>query len=354
MLASELRRGRRARALSILLTLSAFSVAIAPSASVAAAPAPSTKASGPTQKELDAARKAFGDGIDLEAKEQWSQAREKFEEVAKVRMTPAVRFHIALCEEHEGKLIEALHDFELAEADAKTEKVAGVAKEAPEHAAAVRARIPKLTLKLPKSATGVTATLDDQPFDATSADGISVNPGEHKLAVKADERTPFALDFTLIEGDSKTIHVKRPKIEKKAAEPEPEPTPVEPVPVEPPAHSMTATYIVGGAGIAALAGAGIFAYLRSSEISDLDKTCQGLTCPSTASSTISSGKSYTLYANIFGLLGVVGVGAGIYLYVSAPKPSAPGTPPAAPDTSIRLVPQADGANVAGLSILGAF
>src|SRR5438445_12559377 len=77
------------------------------------------KAGGPSAKEMEEAKKKFFEGMDLEKEKKWGEALKNFQDVAKVRMTPQVRFHIALCEEMEGMLIEALRDFEVAERDDK-------------------------------------------------------------------------------------------------------------------------------------------------------------------------------------------------------------------------------------------
>ena len=68
----------------------------------------------PTRAELVAARDMFGEARDEEKAGNWTKALTLFEAVAKVKLTPQVRFHIALCEEQTGKLLEALNDFERA------------------------------------------------------------------------------------------------------------------------------------------------------------------------------------------------------------------------------------------------
>jgi len=43
--------------------------------------------------------------------ERWSEALEKLRDVARVKLTAGVRYHIALCEEHLGRLVRALGDY---------------------------------------------------------------------------------------------------------------------------------------------------------------------------------------------------------------------------------------------------
>jgi hypothetical protein len=311
----------------------------------------------PSKKDLELARKNFMDGIDLENAGQWKEAKEKFDEVAKVRMTPEVRFHIALCEEHTGLLVEAVHDFEIAESDAKEEGKAAVMKEAPEHANAIKPRIPKLKVKAPSDIDGITLTLDGNAIDPKNEDETPVNPGAHKIEASAEGRQPFSSDVTLNEGESKTVVVKLPKVDSGEETPTEEPKakePETPQPTETHRKISPLTWVAFGVGAVGLAGATIFYLKRNSIKSDLDGKCDAdLHCPASAQDDIDSGKSATTMTNIFGVVGLVGIGAGIYLLLSAPKEEAA---PPKEDTAakVHIVPGAPGANYGGLAITGSF
>lgn len=308
------------------------------------------KPAGPSPKELEAAKKAFFEGLDFEKAEKWAEALKRFEEVAKVRMTPQVRFHIALCKEKMGLLIEALRDFEQAEADAKSEKVGTVLKEAPEHAAAIKGRIPKLKLKLPSDVEKFSVTVDGAAIDAQGADEISLNPGTHKVEASAEGRESFSADVPLAEGESKTLQIKLPKPGEPVAKDPPPPVQPDPTPSKkgPPVLAL----VVGGVGVLSLLGAGGFYLARSSVKSDLDESCgaDGQSCQPDKADAIANGRTYTTLTNVFAIVGLVGVTAGVVLYVTSPKDEAP----KAPATSLRLLPSAPGANVGGLSLAGAF
>jgi hypothetical protein len=316
------------------------------------------KAAAPNKKDLEAARKNFMDGLELEGSGNWKEAKEKFDEVAKVRMTPEVRFHIALCEEHIGMLIEALRDFETAESDAKEEGKVAVMKEAPEHAAAIKPRIPKLKVKAPSDVDSMTLTLDGNAIDPKNDDETPVNPGAHKIEASADGRQSFSSDVTLNEGESKTVVVKLPKIDSGEEKPveEEKPKPVEtPQPTETHRKPSVLTWVAFGVGAVGLAGATIFYLKRNSIKSDLDGKCNDLHCPSSSQDDIDSGKTATTMTNVFGAIGIVGIGAGVYLLLSAPKEET--AAPKEESTSaakIRIVPGAPGANIGGLAITGSF
>ena len=84
------------------------------------------------ESELEAARKAFAAGIELEKAGDYEGALAKFEETSSVKMTPQVRFHVALCHEKLGRFVEAIEGYELAAKQAEAEGTAPeVAKRAP-------------------------------------------------------------------------------------------------------------------------------------------------------------------------------------------------------------------------------
>lgn len=339
----------RARAIVASVLLSAIVPAAIVTAETSAFAQP--KAGAPSKKDLEAAKKAFFEGLDFEDKKDWAKALDRFEAVAKVRMTPQVRFHLALCKENLGMLIEAVRDFELAESDAKAEKVADVLKEAPEHAAAIRPKIPKLTIKVPADIEGISMTLDGNAFDAKGSDETLVNPGTHKIEATADKRAAYTKEVNLAEGDSKTITVKMPLLdgEKEPPPPKEDPKPTE----EAPKSSMpVVALVVGGIGVAALAGAGFFALKRSSIANDLSTACTDpKACPVEQEDAVNSGRTYTTLTNIFLVVGVLGVGTGIVLYATAPSSPKAEKPATA---TLKLTPSAPGANLAGLSLSGAF
>jgi hypothetical protein len=357
-----MQRSTRSRATSAVALVVSLSLVVPATIVLPSSVAHAQGTKAPSKKDLEAARKNFMDGIDLENSGQWKEAKEKFDEVAKVRMTPEVRFHIALCEEHTGMLIEALRDFETAESDAKEEGKAAVMKEAPEHANAIKPRIPKLKVKAPSDVDGINLTLDGNAIDPKNEDEVPVNPGAHKISASADGRESFSSDVTLAEGESKTVVVKLPKTgggggdeEKPVEEPKPK-EPETPQPTETHRKPSVLTWVAFGVGAVGLAGATIFFLKRNSIKSDLDGKCNAdLHCPTSAQDDIDSGKSATTMANVFGAIGIVGVGAGIYLLLTAPKEEEAAPPKEeSAGAKIRIVPGAPGANYGGLAITGSF
>ncbi|GAC1352614.1 MAG: hypothetical protein NVS3B20_19170 [Polyangiales bacterium] len=311
-----------------------------------------------SQKE--AATKKFYEGRELEGKGQWGEALKRFEEVAKFRTTPQVRFHIALCEEHTGMLVESMRDFEAAERDAVAEKVENVVNETPEHIAAVKQRLPKLKIIFPDGAEKPAITIDGAPVEVKSFDEVPVNPGAHKLQATADRFKPFSQDLKLDEAESKTITLKMVStasaeadaggsvdVEKPGAGDDTS----KPDTGAPGGRNMTPGIIVASAGAAVLVGAGAFFLLRNSARKDLDNSglCTALTCAPEAQSTIDRGRTYNALTNVFAVVGILGVGTGVVLMVTAPKAE-----PAKTQASLRFVIGAPEANLGGLALSGSF
>ncbi|MCS6902506.1 MAG: hypothetical protein NZX77_22440, partial [Polyangiaceae bacterium] len=118
-------------------------------------------------------------------------------------------------------------------------------------------------------------------------------------------------------------------------------------------ESSLTPYLVLGLGGASLVASGVFFYLRSSAISDLDSKCRGNLCPDSARATSDSGKNATLLGNITLGLGVVGVGVGAVMLLtsSSREKSSALLHPRGPSWDVMLHPGPQGG---GASLVGTF
>ena len=139
----------------------------------------SPPAAAQTEEELTRLRQLFTEGRQLEGKGQWAEALKKFEAVAASKMTPQIRFHMALCEENMGRLVSALRGFELAAREAKEMGSAGVDALTPavEHADAIRPRIAKLEIDVHGKLTTSKILLDDTALAPKDSRGGARRPG---------------------------------------------------------------------------------------------------------------------------------------------------------------------------------
>lgn len=74
-------------------------------------------------------------------------------------------------------------------------------------------------------------------------------------------------------------------------------------------------YIAGGVGIAGLVTFGVFGAMSRSTHSDLEDSCPGGVCPPERQDDIDAGKTQQTIANIGLAVGIIGIGAGVTLFV---------------------------------------
>jgi hypothetical protein len=294
-------------------------------------------AAEPTARAQDAAvlsqaRGKFRQGVALEAAGDWQRALATFKEVALVKSTPRVRFHVAQCEEKTGDYVQALGSYRLALQEAREGNAKDVLAAAQEALAGLEPRVPKLTITRGDGAAVAEITLDGANLGAGSVGAaIPTNPGPHTLKAAAPGREPFSVELTLADRETKTIELVMVPL-KQAASAAPI-TASPPVRDEPqPSHDgpslmRTAGFIVGGVGVASLSVAGLFFAMRQSAISDLDAQCGAnrQSCPPDAKPRFDQGKTYATVSTATALGGIGALAIGGVLVIAAPSRIVPTT-----------------------------
>lgn len=305
-------------------------------------------ASAETPAELKRARAQFQRGIELEQASNWSAAIQQFREVGQVRMTPHVRFHIAFCEEGLGRLVTALGGYELAlseadqvGADFRSEVESAIEK--------LKVRIPKLVIERGEGAEAASVQLDGVDLGASSI-GVEVplDPGPHSVAATAPGMKPFSTTADLRERETTRVTL--------VLEPEPEPAkpppPKEKVVVvtreEPPKRLVP--YLIGGAGVATLLGAGALFVLKQTTQADLEEKCPNPNaCDPAYEDTYDRMRFYGYAAPVAAGVGAAAVGVSVYmLFFRKPKQAGQKS-----TTSLMLTPGAP-RGFAGATMSGAF
>lgn len=303
--------------------------------------------------ETARARTLFQEGVQLEAGGNFAAALAKFQEVAQVKRTPQVAFHIALCQEKLGHLVEALGGYRIVAHDAAESndpKLAKVAEAAEDAVKALEKRIPTLTVKRGKGAQLAKVRVDGVDIGATVGKAQQVDPGAHVIEATVSEQEPFKEIVQLAESESKTVEVKfkeEPVKSKTPTEPMEPPKDAPPPPAE---QRSIAPYVVMGAGGVSLLASGLFYILRSGAKSDLEDGCHGNICPESLRDKQDTGKTMTTLGNITLGLGVVGVGVGAVMLLTQ-KPSQPVETAKAPRVDLQLRPVSGGM---GASFVGQF
>jgi hypothetical protein len=177
---------------------------------------------------------------------------------------------------------------------------------------------------------GVRVELDGQPVqDALNGRAIAVNPGAHSFRFIAADGRIEVIEAVALEW------VKGRPVEATFDEPAPaaapalvtrqQPQPQQPerdasVPAVAPSSSRrTLAYVLGGVGVAALAGSGYFAWSGHSKKQELSESC----APECTDDQVAPVRSKYLIADILLGVGVVSVGTGAYFYFTPSDPAGP-------------------------------
>jgi hypothetical protein len=286
----------------------------------------------PSAAELASARDLFAEARRAEENGQWSEALSKLLVVANVKMTPQVRFHLGLCQEHIGQLVEALNSFERAKSEATEQNLPIVVDEAKEHTANVRARLPKLLIVLPAGTADAKIEVDGQIVASVLLSRpLLFDPGPHKIVATAPGRV-FSREVTVAEKEEKQVDVVF------------SPAPVSvapPAPVDAAHTGQTAStthtratssdemsasgssrrspmlgWVAVGAGGVALVGASVSFIVRQNALSHIDDVCpnhQG--CPRSLEDSQTKARTFGALGLALGVVGGASVITGVVLLV---------------------------------------
>jgi hypothetical protein len=140
---------------------------------------------------------------------QYARACALFAESQGLAPSPSTLLQLALCHEKEGKIATAYGEFNGVVSQARSTDPS--AKTARQHADALSANLPRLTIKVPFGwdAKNLSVTLDGQPVGATSWNvPNSIDPGPHKVVASAKGNPPWTKTIVVTgPGDERTVEV---------------------------------------------------------------------------------------------------------------------------------------------------
>jgi hypothetical protein len=247
-----------------LRTLGRLALVAAPLSALSARAAAAGDAT--SDPPLRAARDLFLAAERDEDAGRWAEALEKLRRVALVKLTSGVRYHTALCEEHLGRLVAALSDYQAAADQARVERAADVLRLVDGRVSDSTERVPRITIVLVPSVPDATVRLDGHPIPAGEA--VLADPGTHSLDADAPGRKTSATTVTVQEHDAARVEIALepdtpplvlpPATAERAAETH-EPAPLRP---EHKADSRDRTVaLIAGASAIVLGAGGVGAYL---------------------------------------------------------------------------------------------
>lgn len=281
--------------------------------------------------QLKKARAQFQQATEMEQAGNYSGALQLFREVGQFRMTPQVRYHIALCEENLGRLVGALGGYELAlaGADAVGPEFRAEVEEA---IAKLRARIPKLVVERGSGAEAAQIELDGVTLGASSiGTEVPIDPGPHTITAKARGFADFNQTVEVAEQETKVVKVDLEPLAEPVEPTEQAPPVRDTGPAEPAGRFRWLPWAVGGGGVAVLAAGGIFFLLQGVKQDQLDTICHGQTqCQLSDPEQVENAKEKKQAAETYNLagwiatgVGVAAVGAGVAIYVLQHRKQSP-------------------------------
>ncbi|MEZ4375348.1 MAG: hypothetical protein R3B07_31335 [Polyangiaceae bacterium] len=279
----------------------------------------SVSGSAQTPAEIQQARTLYSQGLTQEAASDWAGALASFEKVARIRMTPQVRFHIARCKEKLGRLNEALGGYRLAEHEASTtdgvpDSVLSEVRAAREE---LEKRVPRLIIERGEGAESAKIALDGVELgQAQIGREVNVDPGPHLIKVTLPDGRRFERTVQVKEGEQDQVMLDvPPDLQPLAKDDAPKAEGDDDTQAAafdskdglPPSGGSPMPWIIGGLGVASLAASGVFFILRNQANSDLDSECINDVCPDTLEDTQSRGESYSMLTGVTLGIGIVGV-----------------------------------------------
>ena len=306
-------------------------------------------AAAQSQTELERGRSLFRQALSMEVAGDWAGALSRLENVARIKTTPQVRFHLARCKEHLGRLTEALGDYRLAEYEAVKLNLA----ELDEITAArqnLELRVPKIVVTLSPSLANCSVELDSIVLGAGGlGNAIPVNPGDHQLVVHTPDGQSFVRVVRAAESFTERVQLDPPP--GFVRNPPGGPGYLQRTDSDGSSRPPAWAWIAGGVGATGIVTASVLWYVPERAIDDLNNGCQNGQCPTNLQSTQKRGETAAVVAPIALGAGLIGIGISAYGFLATPAKTA-----TTERQSNKTVNVTFGCNsqYAGLNLAGAF
>jgi hypothetical protein len=316
---------------------------------------------GALADDKDTAKALFEEGLKQMESKSYDAACPAFEKSQKLDPRPGTLFTLAECESQRGHLAAAYQRYgEYLQVYAtlprdKQAKQGTRQKEARSKQGELEKVIAQLTLKLPADAPADTVVTNDGATLSASEIGspVLVDPGAHVLTTQAPGGPVAEQRITLEKGEKRSIdlEVKRPAPASTDAPPPPPPPPAAPGT----SGRRIATFAAGGVGLAGLVVGGITGGLMISKADVVHANCKdgggGVElCNKTGAAAGNDAKVLGAVATAGLVVGALGVGVGVVLFVTDRK----GGSRKAPSSGVEVRVAPLGTAGAALGVRGSF
>jgi hypothetical protein len=270
------------------------------------------------------AEQLFDEGQRLLDEERFDEACEKLRESDKIEPAVGTKLNLAVCEEARGHIATAWALFQavldlLPESDRRRPFAA-------EHESALAPRIPYVMFVLAEGAPAdTTAKMGEMELSAASfGTKLPLDPGEQSILVEAPGHEPRRVELTLAEAEQREV-VLEPGPERGAAPAAPaaapEAAPPPPSPKKEAGFSLGrqgAGFIVGAVGVGGLALGAVSGVLTLNKRAHGNDLCPSAdNCTQAGADALDEARTFRTLTNIGLAVGVLGVGIGGYLVLTA-------------------------------------
>jgi hypothetical protein len=284
----------------------------------------------------EAAAVLFREGRDAMKRGDYSSAYEQLLKSSELDRQLGTLLNLALCEERLGRLRSASEHLAEVARLAAAGDVRGRFAEA--RRGAIDDRLPRIALNV-DAEPGAAITLDGVRLAAESwSSPLALDPGEHELSASAPGRRPVQMKIRLEESQRLHVFVKLDRVEVRAQETRAAThTATAPIaspgaPPLPPAARVVSTrrsshrdgaLVAASLGATGLLVSSIAAMFVLRDKSLVDEHCKAGPCDARGAEAQSQGRTWSVIGTVSFAVGVAGLGAGTYLWLSssAPDPS---------------------------------
>ncbi len=278
------------------------------------------------------AQRLFEEGRTLLDSGKTDEACDKFElSLAKDPRAVGTLLNLGLCNERRGKPATALALFQEAYDRASEANMIPHRDAAQQHIALLMPQIPTLVVHVTSPVAGESVFIDDHIVKTAE---LHLDPGTHHVVASATGRLPFDTTVKLAVGDRRDLKIPTLQLPRTVVE-----------------HGSSRPLIgkiamLSGAGLLGVTGGmALYAYRTYHRAFD-DGNCQVLAsshlCNERGQTDTTRARSVATGATVVGAVGILAVGGGLALWLTAPKDDRP-----------QIVPTAS-ADGAGVSVVGRF
>jgi hypothetical protein len=271
-------------------------------------------ASAQEARDPAAAEMLFRQGRAATEAKDYALACAKFRESQRLDPAVGTLFNIANCEEQLGHVATAWTLFrEVSQRLPSDDERSAIAER---RAAALEPRLPRLTVHVEAHLPGTRVLRDGVLLGDASLDTpLPIDPGEHSIVVELPGHDDARYALRLAESESRAVAVapgssRREPIARESAKP---------TSAERPTGAPAAAYVFGTLGVAGLVAGTISGVLVLDKKSTVDDECIGKACSERGASAARAGKTLGVITTASLAVGVLGLGTGLYLFVSAPS-----------------------------------